>query len=211
MELVPIKINQGEERAWQELCGLPQAQVCKEAGVSYDQKRAAYVLHSFGMDFLVNPCKMLISCVEDSPRASLFLNKLQALFTMAVLWYMSSAKDIPLTGRLVRPIDLKGGHRFSTGTHLLPLDAIVDKYSTNREGFLNRALQYGGTEIKGYGDAYVRLYPLPRVPVDMILWLRDEEFPPKVDLLLDPTCEIHLRLSDVLWAVCMLCCVVMLE
>lgn len=211
MELIPIKINRGEEKAWQELCGLPSVQVCKETGTVFDTKRGAYVLRSFGMDFLVNPCEMMIAPLDNSPKSDLFLNKLRDLFRMAVLWYMSSAKDIPTTGRLLRPIDLKGGHRFSTGTHVLPLDDIAKKYAEDPKGFTARALEYGAIVIKGYGDAYVRLYPLPRVPVDMILWLRDEEFPPKVDLLFDSTCEIQLRLSDVIWAVSLMCCVTMLQ
>ncbi len=58
MELVPIKINQGEEKAWQELCGLPSAQICRDTGAVFDHKRAAYILRCFGIDFLVNPCEI---------------------------------------------------------------------------------------------------------------------------------------------------------
>ncbi len=50
------------------------------------------------------------------------------------------------------------------------------------EGVLN----YGDQQISCNGDAYVKLYPFPRVPVDIILWLEDEEFSPKVDLFLIP-------------------------
>ncbi len=211
MELIPIKIDQGEEKAWQRLCGLPSQEICKGTGAYFDQKRGAYIIRCFGMDFMVNPCELLIKAVEDSENSRLFTEKLRDLFRIAILWYMSNAKDIPCSGRLLRPVDLKGGHRFSTGTHLLPLEAIALKYGADKEGFVERAMLFGAQEIVGYGDAYVRLYPLPRVPVDMILWLKDEEFPAKIDLLFDSTCELQLALSDVLWAVSLMCCVTMLQ
>ncbi|MFO0752145.1 MAG: DUF3786 domain-containing protein [Thermodesulfovibrionales bacterium] len=43
----------------------------------------------------------------------------------------------------------------------------------------------------------------------LILWLEDEEFPPRVDLLLDSTCELQLPL-DIVWSIAMLSLLVML-
>ncbi len=47
------------------------------------------------------------------------------------------------------------------------------------------------------------------MPVTLILWLGDEEFPPRADLLLDSSCEIHLPL-DIIWSVAMLTVLMML-
>ena len=209
MELIPIKIQHGEEKAWNEICGLPRADVCGRTGAVFDEIAGAYKIRSFGREFYVNPCDMLISSVK--PDENLFLGKLKDFFRMAVLWYMNSARDIPQTGRLVRPVDVKGGHRFSAGTHVLPLDAIAAKYAKDPEGFISRGLFYGVEVLKGYGDAAIRFYPLPRVPVTMLLWREDEEFPAKAELFFDSTCEFQLALSDVVWAVAMMCSIVMLE
>lgn len=211
MELVPIKIEHGEDKAWQDLCGLPTPELCERTGVIFDFDKGAYLLKCFGIDFFVNPCEMTIESSDISDKSHLFLNKLESFFKIAVLRYLSSAKNIPPSGRLIRPVDVKGGHRFSAGTHVLPLDAIAEKYGKDRAGFIRKGLDYGAQEINGYGDAYIKLYPFPRVPVDMILWLEDEEFSPKVDLFFDSTCELQLTLSDVVWAVALMCCVVMLE
>jgi hypothetical protein len=46
----------------------------------------------------------------------------------------------------------------------------------------------------------------------MLLWIEDEEFPPRVDIFFDSTCEFHLVLSDVVWAaVAMMACIVMID
>jgi hypothetical protein len=48
------------------------------------------------------------------------------------------------------------------------------------------------------------------VPVTLILWLEDEEFPARSHLLFDETCEQHLP-PDIVWSVAMLCALVMLK
>lgn len=209
MEIVPIKIEHGEEKAWAQVCGLSREDVCSRTGSDFDEKAGAYLLRCFGIDFHVNPCEMLIACPSD--QGALFLGKLKDFFRIAVLWYMSNAKNIPPTGRLIRPVDVKGGHRFSAGTHLLPVEAIAGKYGKNKEAFISRGQKYGAEILSGYGDASIRLYPLPRVPVTMILWIEDEEFPSRVDLFFDSTCEHQLALSDIVWAVAMMSCIIMLE
>jgi len=209
MNIVPIKIELGEEKAWQEVCLLSHVDVCRRTGFIYDEHVGAYMLRCFGVDFQVDPCEMRFSC--RSAKGSIFLNQLRTFFRLTVLCYMASAKDIPLTGRLIRPVDIRGGHRFSTGTHVLPLDAIACKYANDKEGFLARGKEWGAEVVTGYGDACIRLHPLPRLPVTIVLWLKDEEFPEKVDLLFDSTCEFQLSRSDTIWAAALMCAVAMGE
>jgi hypothetical protein len=144
-----------------------------------NEKAGAYLLRCFGIDFHVNPCEMLITCPSD--QRVLFLGKLKDFFRIALLWYMSNAKHIPQTGRLINPIDVRGGHRFFAGTHLLPVNAIAEKYGKGKAAFIKKGEKYGAEVLSGYGDASIRLYPLPRVAVTMILWMEDEEFPSRVD------------------------------
>lgn len=209
MDIVPIRIEHGEEKAWELVCGLSRDDLCRRTGTTFDEKADSYLLHSFGIDFHVNPCEMMIACPTD--RGALFLGKLKDFFRLSVLWYMSNAKDIPATNRLIRPVDVKGGHRFTRGTHVLPVDVIAEKFARDKEGFIRKAQEYGAEILTSTGDASVRFYPLPRVPVTMILWLEDEEFSSRVDLFFDSTCEFQLALSDIVWAVAMMTCVVMID
>jgi hypothetical protein len=59
-----------------------------------------------------------------------------------------------------------------------------------------------------YGDAAVKLLPMPRIPVIFILWIGDDEFPPRADLLMDSTAPLHLPI-DIIWSVAMLSTLVM--
>lgn len=209
MDIIPIKIDSGEEKAWDSLRNLSRSDVSKRTDIVYGELAQSYILRSYGIEFHVNPFEMQITCPSGS--GSLFLGKLKDLFRLSVLWYMSNAKDIPQTNRLIRPADVKGGHRFNVGTYVLPVSMVAERFAKDKEGFVSKGHEYGAEVLSGFGDSAIRLYPLPRVPVTMILWLEDEEFPPRVDLFFDSTCEFHLALSDIVWAVAMMTCVVMID
>lgn len=206
-QMVPIKIVHGEERAWELLAGLDPTGVCRNAAATYDPERKAYRLRSFGMEVEVSLADRTIT--SAAPHADLLLDKLRDYSRLALLWYLVNAKDIACTERLIKPVDVKGGQRFSAGTHLLPLDKIAEKYGADTEGFISRAREFGAAPLS-YGDASVRLFPVPRVPVTIILWREDEEYPPRVDLLLDSSCNYQIASSDIIWATALMSALVML-
>ena len=207
-ELVPIKTVWGEAKAWESLAELRPRDVCSGAGVSYDPASRAYTVRSFGIDFTVSLEARTITCSD--PRSVLFLDRYKDFFRLSVLYYLTSAKDIPATGRLIRPLDVKGGQRFFSGTHVLPLDHVAVRFGRDKVSFAAQGLKFGA-EIASFGDAAVRLYPLPRVPVTVILYLQDEEYPARVTLFFDSTVDFQLPLSDIVWSVSMMATLVMAE
>ncbi len=48
-----------------------------------------------------------------------------------------------------------------------------------------------------FGDASFTIHALPMVPLTFILWEGDQEFPPSVKVLFDPTIDTYLPLEDV--------------
>lgn len=192
-------MSSGEEKAWKILRDLASADVCRNAMVGFDEESGTYLLKSFGMDIYIEPENERI--YSDSPGSELLLKRLGYFSQLSILWYMVSAMDIPLSGKLVQPINLKGGNIFFRGTHVLPLDKLASKYSKDVEDFLRRGRELDGIALH-YGDASVQLSPFPRIPVVIILWKDDEEFPPRADILFDSTCEFHLAL-DILWSTAM--------
>jgi hypothetical protein len=197
-------MSSGEEVAWEMLGKLDPANVSRNASAEYEN--GVYLLRSLGMVFAVSPEERTIR--GTSPAAEQVVGRLAYFFNHAALWYLVGAKDIGLTGKLLRPADLRGGHHFFKGTHELPLAKISEKFASDREGFSARAAELAGRPL-GFGDASAELRPLPRVPVTLILWLEDEEFPPRVDLLVDSSCEMHLPL-DIIWSTAMYSTIMML-
>ncbi len=184
MDIVPIKTVYGEEKSWDEICELDSADVSKRTLATFSKPSGSYAVKCFGIEFKVYPCERKIECTHQE--GNLFMGKLKDFFRLSVLWYFASSKDIPFSGHLVKPADVRGGQRFSTGTHVLPLDEIAKKFAREPEGFYSQGRKFGAELVEGLGDAAIRLYPLPRVPVTILLWLEDEEYPPRVDLFLTP-------------------------
>ena len=201
------KLSPGEMNVWQKLAELDPLNVCNRAKVTFNEESVVYTLRSFGCDLGISVSDRKIFQFENDSRISL-LNKVDPALCLSALWYLISAKDIPIDNRLIRPANLPGGQIFVKGSHVLPLDEVAGKYGSHPLSFIERGEKYGGEKLN-YGDASIKFFPYPRVPVVLILWKGDEEFPDNVDILLDESCVLQLPL-DIIWSTCLMSVMVML-
>lgn len=198
---------EGEERIWQMLAELTPSRVCHNAKAHYNEASGHYVLPLFNAEISISLNDKSIQ--GHSRTADMLLNELSRYSRLASLSYISGAKDIPLSGNLINPRQLKGGQMFVQGSHMLPLDRIVVRYSHDAKAFIQRGISLGGEEL-AYEDISLRLSPFPRVPVTFIIWKGNEEFPGRAEILFDVTCSEHLS-TDILWATAMMSIMMMLK
>lgn len=194
------EIISGEAKAWDLLAALKADDVCRRTGASFDPSAGLYRLPVFGTWFSVDPQKREILNLE--PNGEIFVQRLRYFFVLSAIWYLVKAGDYAPSGTLVKPSGMSGGEIFFRGSHVLPLDSLAKKYAHDRKGFRDRGLMYGGRIVE-YGDAAVELSPFPRIPVTVILWLADDEWDARVDLLFDSTALCHLPI-DLLWSIAMM-------
>ena len=190
----------GEKQAWDLLLVLNPEIVQKNANVMYDEGLSTYDLICFGQHIKVSLLDRNISGTSDT--ADTLMNELGDYSRLSILNYLVNVREVPLTGQLVRPADLSGSDLFTRGTHILPLDKIADLFNNDKEAFLKKGRKLGGSEIE-YGDMSIRLFPFPRIPVVLIVWSGDDEFPPRSSLLFDSSCTFHIPI-DILWSTAML-------
>ncbi|HIJ60408.1 MAG TPA: DUF3786 domain-containing protein [Nitrospirae bacterium] len=189
------KIISGEELAWQRLADSNIQAICSNSLASYDATDGCYIISSFGEYIGISPKhRQIKGC---SKKADYLLAKLSYFYKLSLLWYLIESKNIALTGRLVNPLNIRGGDIFFKGSHVLPLEKISNSFS-DRDSFLKKAISLGGRLIDS-GDVAIELFPFPRIPIRLILWFADDEFPASTELLLDSSCEIQLPL-DVIWS-----------
>lgn len=200
-------LTPGEDKAWEILDSLDSMDVCRLAQVSYHTDSRTYTIRSFGMDFQVSLANKTVS--SASPGSDVLQDKLSYFFRLSVLWYLVSSKEIDETGRLVKLESIRGGEIFSKGSHILPLEPLAQKYGKNCEGFIRKGRTLGGKPAQ-HADASIRLLPLPRIPVVLALWMEDDEFPARADLLFDSTCQLQVA-TDVLWSIAMMSVLMMME
>lgn len=190
----------GEDRAWQNLREAGPYAVCKNAAVEFADAAGLYLIRSFGMEFSIDPGNKTMGSPDAC--SGILLGRLSYFFRLSVLWYLSGAKDLCPSGRLVKPENLTGGLSFFRGSHALPLAKVAEQYACDAKGFMEKGVHFGGTPVR-YGDAAFVLLPFPKIPVTVILWTADDEFEARVELLLDTTCEFHLPI-DIIWNISMM-------
>lgn len=196
----------GEEKAWELLAACEPLDVCSRARATHSTD-AGYTLLVLGSPVAVDPTTRTIT--GSSPEAELVLTKAAYFSRLSILRYLLDAQPIEPSGRLVGPAELRCGQFFLDGSHKLPLDRVAERFGEDPAGFAEVAGRFGG-QPRPHGDVAAELLPLPRVPLTLILWLRDDEFPARSYLLFDDTCEWQLP-PDILWSVAMICTIIMLR
>ena len=121
-----------------------------------------------------------------------------------LITYLLNAHAIPLANRLVAGSSLKGGKTFFQGAHRFPVEPLVERYGINPTGFFDKGLSMGA-QPERYGDAGLRFPALPRVPVVMVLWQGDEEYPARLSVLFDASIAQHLPLDAIYALVTVIC------
>ncbi len=78
------------------------------------------------------------------------------------------------------------------------IDPLKNVFSNNLEGLFHGAQILEATEVE-FGDAGYEFKPFPRVPVRMILYVGDDEFPSEANILFDSSAGDMLSPEDLAW------------
>ena len=118
---------------------------------------------------------------------------------LAAVVYLVEAVDIEPTGEWVSPRDLPAGFEFFRGPHDVPVGRIVERFGADRDAFEAACRRLGGRP-EPYADAAYSFHLFPRLPVAVLLWVQDDEFPARAAMLVDRTAGRHFPLDALLSA-----------
>jgi hypothetical protein len=185
---------------WEGLNWADSEDVCRRSKAQFDAASSSYLVDFLQERYRIVPRDLVIEPFSGPVPQGGPSIELQVI----LLTYLLSAQEIPLADKLVAGSSLKGGQLFFRGSHGFPLDPLLEEYGRDVEGFLDRGLSVGGVQ-EDYGDVSIRFTALPRVPVVMILWRGDEEFPPRLSVLFDASIDRHLPLDAITGLVAEIC------
>ena len=197
------------EGLWRQLIGLdrpaPASPVARRGGEQKTAKRAKcqylsnperYVITLLNTEYVVNLSdKHIFSVQPGSPPVSA-----EFLEQLCLLAYLINAQDLPLANKLVRPETFPGGQFFFRGLHRLPTEKLETAFGPCPERLYRITERFNAKQCE-FGDASVELYVLPRIPLTMVIWRLDDEFPARASILFDQTAAAHLPLDALLVAV----------
>ncbi|RLB30314.1 MAG: hypothetical protein DRG66_00010 [Deltaproteobacteria bacterium] len=167
-------------------------EICHKALVNYDHEKG-FLLSFLNQTFKILPTKRsIIPLYRHAPKIKSFE------LDLVILIYLLRAKAIDIRGKIVNEKQIPGGETFFRGPHSLNTRPMEEIFGEDREAFLSAGKRLNG-EMRKLGDASICLPVFPRVPVTLILWEKDDEFPAEIKVGFDSTISSHLPL-DIIWA-----------
>lgn len=181
-----------EQVHYQELAAMDPREVCKRADCSYNETEQCYTLPIWGEEFAVYPQ----ACRVERTSESNFV--VHSYFPLFIIHYLLTVKETGVVGEWVSEKDIPGGEGFFRGPHTIPTHPVAHRYNEDTSAFANHCLKLGGTPLD-LADASFSFSITPRIPVAILCWQGDEDFPPESKLLYDRSIGDHLAL-DIIFA-----------
>lgn len=166
--------------------------ICRRALVGYDRQKG-FLLPFLSQGFGILPGNRDIVALERSVFQAISFE-----LELIILTYLLRATPISLSGKTVNEKQIPGGEAFFRGPHRLQTGPMEELFGHDRKAFLRAGKKLKG-EVSRSGDASIRLPVFPRVPMTLILWERDDEFPARITITFDSTVSRHLPL-DIIWS-----------
>ena len=172
--------------------------ICRRGRCSYTADRHQYFLKVWGDQYLIDPNDSKIErMVATGP-------PVHEYFDLFIIYYLLRVRDIPLREEWVSEKDLPGGPTFFRGPHLIPTDLICNRFDNNLQYFKTFCENLGGTPIE-MADAAFCFSITPDIPVAVLYWIGDEDFPAEAKILYDRSI-IELLSLDILFALAVTVC-----
>ncbi len=115
-----------------------------------------------------------------------------------ILHYLTSAKDTPASNRLITFKQLPGCASYFPVFSQLTITPLLNHFDKEPELLINAAAKLGGHKA-GYGDVSVTINAFPHVPIILILWRGDDEFPPRGSIIFDSSISDYLSADDIIY------------
>jgi len=113
-----------------------------------------------------------------------------------ILHYLTSAKGIPITNKVIAYKQLPEGSNYFPTFYKRAIKPLVDHFGKQPHLLIDAAGKLGGHKVD-YGDVAVTINAFSRVPITLVLWQGDEEFLPRGSILFDTTISDYLSTEDI--------------
>lgn len=172
-----------------ELAKLDPREVCKRTGCSFDPERNCYSLNIWATDYRISLREKRVECSDQA-------HSLHELFGLFAVHYLLTAQDCAPAGQWISEKDLPGGATFFRGPHAIPTHLITAKVENSPDAFRRLCTARHGTPL-GMADAASAFHITERIPVAVLYWAGDDDFPAEAKILFDKTLAQHFALDIV--------------
>ena len=115
---------------------------------------------------------------------------------LLILHYFLRARGTPLTGELVTYKELPDGFNYFPTFYKRAIKPLLNSFIKHPQHLLRAAKKLAGRKAD-FGDIAVTIDAFHRVPITLVLWQGDSEFPPEGSILFDSTIPDYLATEDI--------------
>ena len=113
-----------------------------------------------------------------------------------ILHYLTSAKGTPTSNKSIAYKELPEGSNYFPTFYKRAIKPLIDHFGKQPHLLVDAAGKLGGYKVD-YGDVAVTINAFSRVPITLVLWQGDEEFPPEGSILFDATVSDYISTEDI--------------
>jgi len=183
---------------FRELAQADPGEICRNGRGRFDPVARRYSLDIWGEEYVVDCAGHRIE------RSANVHPEPHEFFPVFIVYYLLSAGDGRPSGEWISEKDLPGGATFFRGPHRIPTESISGRFGNDLKAFRECCEKLGGTAI-GLGDASFRFDIAPDIPIAVVYWQGDDDFPAEAGLLYDRSIAKLLPL-DIVFALAVAVC-----
>ena len=174
---------------WTDLCDRSPQQAAEAVGAKWDGE--TFKVPLVGTEYTIDPANQRITKTDQTDHPASYQAGVVLLTTL------TASKGVPPSGRMAVPQELPGGRLFFTGAHTVATGPLAKYFEKDSAQLLDRVLGVGGEMIEG-ADISIRVPGLPYVPLYILFWRGDQQFPARAVIGIDDRAHFHLDLAGIL-------------
>lgn len=162
---------------------------CQKSGARYSPAEKTIVLKHLNKSYQIEfPGGAVSLCGSEEP--------VPIRDKILILHYFIRAKGTPLSGKTITYKELHDGINYYPTFFKRAISPIITNFGKEPKHILEVSQYFGGRRAD-YGDLAVTIDAFPLVPITIVLWRDDEEFPADGNLLFDSTIQDYLPIEDI--------------
>ena len=113
-----------------------------------------------------------------------------------ILHYLATAKGTLLSNKQIAFRELPEGATYFRSFSQRTLKPLANFFGKEPARLIEVAQKIGGRKAE-FGDASVTINAFPKVPITLVIWKGDNEFPPDANITFDNTITDYLSVEDI--------------
>jgi hypothetical protein len=177
-----------DELYFEELAKCDPASICSKDACSYNAEEGTFSVSMWLLTHTIDPIKKTINSAGIPGYSN------HEYFDLFVVYYLLKVHPEKIRGEWISEKDLPGGPTFFRGPHLIPTTLISERFSNDIDLFQKTCQRLGGIPVE-MGDSAFTFHIAPGIPITVIYWIGDEDFPAEAKILYDRSIEKALTLD----------------